>query len=344
MPVQPPPAQPRAAAQQVVQTAAAGEACTFDKYNGAGVPKLDLKTATIGFAQSEKEANPFRIAETQSIKDEAAKLGIKLITTNAESDLNKEISDIKGMIDQGAQALIISPLNSEGLDPALEYAQQKNVPIMTIDRFLTTKTACKDYIGWVGSDFVEQGKRAFDALSAATGDSCNLAVLLGAAGVNVTNDRQQGFEDQMAAKASKMKVVAKQAADYERAKGQTVTEQLIQANPEINCIYAHNDEMALGAVAALKDAGKQPGDVKILTIDGTKGAVQGIVDGWISGVIESNPRFGPLAFKALDRLLRRSRRPGEDHHLGQGVHEGQRRGRAAQRVLIPPPAGTGPRD
>ncbi|MBA2756302.1 MAG: LacI family transcriptional regulator, partial [Chloroflexi bacterium] len=95
---------------QVVQTAAAGATCTNDKYNTAGVPKLDLKNATVGFAQSEKEANPFRIAETQSIKDEATKLGIKLITTNAESDLNKEISDIKGMIDQGAQALIISPL------------------------------------------------------------------------------------------------------------------------------------------------------------------------------------------------------------------------------------------
>jgi ribose transport system substrate-binding protein len=287
--------------QQVVQTAVPGDLCTFDKYNGAGVPKLDLKNATVGFAQSEKEANPFRIAETQSIKDEAAKIGVgKLLTTNAESDLNKEISDIKGMIDQGAQVLIISPLNSEGLDPALDYAKEKKVPIMTIDRFLTTKTACADYVGWVGSDFVEQGKRAFDALSAATDDNCNLAVLLGAAGVNVTTDRQQGFEDQMAAKSSKMKVVAKQAADYERAKGQTVTAQLIQANPEINCIYAHNDEMALGAVAALKDAGKQPGDVKILTIDGTKGAVQGIVDGWISGVIESNPRFGPLAFKALN--------------------------------------------
>ena len=75
------------------------------------------------------------------------------------------------MIDQGAQVLIISPLNSEGLDPALDYAKSKNVPIMTIDRFLTTKTACTDYIGWVGSDFVDQGQRAFDALSAATGDA-----------------------------------------------------------------------------------------------------------------------------------------------------------------------------
>ena len=184
-----------------------------------GVPKLDLKTATIGFAQSEKEANPFRIAETQSIKDEAAKLGIKLLTTNAQSDLNKEISDIKGMIDQGAQALIISPLNSEGLDPALDYAKEKKVPIMTIDRFLTTKAACKDYIGWVGSDFVEQGKRASDAMIAATGDTCKLAILLGAAGVNVTNDREQGFEDEMAAKASKMKVVAKQTARLRAGEG-----------------------------------------------------------------------------------------------------------------------------
>src|SRR4051812_4858326 len=203
---------------QVVETAVPGEVCTFDKYNG-GVPQLDLSTATIGFAQSEKEANPFRTAETKSMQDEATRLGYKLLYTNAQSDLNKEISDIKGMIDQGAQVLVISPLNSEGLDPALDYAKEKQVPIMTIDRFLTTKTACTDYIGWVGSDFVQQGRRAFDALSKATNDSCNLAVLLGAAGVNVTNDREQGFEEQMTSKGSKIKVVAKQAADYERAKG-----------------------------------------------------------------------------------------------------------------------------
>jgi len=289
---------PSPGGQQVVETAIPGEVCTFDKYNG-GVPQLDLATATIGFAQSEKEANPFRTAETKSIQDEAARLGYTLLYTNAQSDLNKEISDIKGMIDQGAQVLVISPLNSEGLDPALDYAKEKQVPIMTIDRFLTTKTACSDYIGWVGSDFVEQGRRAAAAMIRESGDSCKLAVLLGAAGVNVTDDRQAGFEEGLASAGSAIEVVAQQAADYERAKGQTVTEQLITANPDINCIYAHNDEMALGAVAALKAAGYNPGDVKIITIDGTLGAVQGIIDGWVSGVIESNPRFGPLAFKAL---------------------------------------------
>jgi len=272
------------------------------------VPALDLKTATIGFAQSEKEANPFRITETESIKAEAAKRGIKLITTNAQSDLNKEIADIRSMIAQGVKALIISPLNSEGLDPALKAAQDAKVPIMTIDRLLTTKTACKDYIGWIGSDFVKQGERAADALVKATGGKGKAAILLGASGVNVTVDRTKGFKDKLAAGQAGLTVVAEQTADFTREKGQSVTEQLISAHPDISAVYAENDEMALGAVAALKAAGRKPGDVKIVTIDGTKGAVQGIVDGWVSGVIESNPRFGPLAFQAL-----------EDFYAGKGV-------------------------
>jgi ABC-type sugar transport system substrate-binding protein len=126
----------------------------------------------------------------------------------------------------------------------------------------------------------------------------------------VTVDRTKGFKDQLAAKNSQLKVVAEQTGDFTREKGQKVTEQLISANPRIGAIYAENDEMALGAVAALKGADKKPGDIKIITIDGTKGAVQGILDGWIAGVIESNPRFGPLAFQAL-----------EDFYSGKGVVE-----------------------
>jgi ribose transport system substrate-binding protein len=286
--------------QQSVQETQ-GDLCTYEQYNG-GVPKLDLSSVTVGFAQSEKEANPFRIAETQSIKDEAARLGINLITTNAQSDLNKEIADIQAMIAQGAEVLIISPLNSEGLDPALKAAQDANVPVLTIDRLLTSKTACVDYIGWIGSDFVVQGERAADAMIEATGDSGKVAILLGASGVNVTVDRTAGFKDQLERRNSNLEVVAEQTADFTREKGRTVTEQLLAANPDISAIYAENDEMALGAVAALTAAGKEPGDVTIITIDGTRGAVQGIVDGWIAGVIESNPRFGPLAFEALDNF------------------------------------------
>ena len=133
--------------EQVVQEVLEGDLCTPAAYGGTGVEVIDLASATIGFAQSEKEANPFRIAETQSIKDEAAARGINLITTNANSDLNKEISDIKSMVDQGADALIISPLNSEGLDEALEYARDAGVPIMTIDRFLTSDVVLRHVHG-----------------------------------------------------------------------------------------------------------------------------------------------------------------------------------------------------
>ena len=294
--------------QQVAGTS--GDICMHDAYGGDGVEEVDLASATIGFAQSEREANPFRIAETQSIRDEAEARGIDLVVTNAESDLNKEISDIQGMVDQGVDALIISPLNSEGLDPAIDYANEKGVPIMTIDRRLTTMTACEDFIGWVGSDFVEQGRRAADAMVRETGGEGKLAILLGAPGVNVTTDRNDGFLARLEELDTEIEIVAQQAANYERAMGQTVTEQLIANDPDITAIYAHNDEMALGAVAALQAAGKSPGDVTIITIDGTQGAVQGIIDGWIAGVIESNPRFGPLAFQAL-----------ENFYGGEGVPE-----------------------
>ncbi|NUV60158.1 ABC transporter substrate-binding protein [Streptomyces sp. CAI-85] len=288
------------AAQQVASPAPDGKTCTVDAYDGK---KLDLKNATVGFSQSEKEANPFRIAETQSIKDEAKKRGVKLLTANAQSQFSKQISDVQDLLAKGADLLVIAPLNSDGWDPVLQAAAAKKVPIVTIDRKINA-TACKDYVSFIASDFVEQGKRAADQMIEATGGKGEVAILLGSAGNNVTTERTKGFKDQIAAKAPGLKVVFEQTGDFAREKGQQVTEQLIQSKPGIKGIYAENDEMGLGAVAALKGAGKKAGDVKIVTVDGTRNAVQGIVDGWISGVIESNPRFGPLAFQTLDTFTK----------------------------------------
>ncbi|HEY1175676.1 MAG TPA: ABC transporter substrate-binding protein [Phytomonospora sp.] len=280
--------------QVVASSSPSGEGCTLEKY---GAPKLDLKDAIVGFSQSEKEANPFRIAETESIRDEAEKVGVKkLLVTNAQSQLSKQISDIQDMLAQGAQFLIVAPLNSDGLEPALQAAAAKKVPVLTIDRKINA-TACSDYLAFLGSDFVEQGKRAADAMVKATGGTGKVAILLGSSGNNVTTDRTNGFVQQLAATAPGMEIVAQQTGEFARDKGQAVMEQLISSNPEITAVYAENDEMALGAVTALKTAGKKPGqDVKIVSIDGTRNAVQAIVDGTVNAVIESNPRFGPLAF------------------------------------------------
>lgn len=289
-------------AAQAVQTPAAssGPGCKLETY---GAPMLDLKDAIVGFSQSEKEANPFRIAETQSIKDEAAKVGVKkLLTTNAQSQLPKQISDIQDMLAQGARFLIVAPLNSDGLEPAFQAAAAKKVPVLTIDRKVNA-TACKDYLAFLGSDFVEQGKRSADAMIKATGGKGKVAILLGASGNNVTTDRTKGFVDQIKAKAPGLEIVAQQTGEFARDKGQQVMEQLIQSKPDISAVYAENDEMALGAVTALKAAGKSPGkDVKIVSIDGTRNAVQALANGELNAVIESNPRFGPLAFATVQKF------------------------------------------
>jgi ribose transport system substrate-binding protein len=115
-------------------------------------------------------------------------------------------------------------------------------------------------------------------------------------------------------------VVFQQTGDFAREKGQQVTEQLIQSKPGIKGIYAENDEMGLGAVNALKGAGKKAGDVKIVTIDGTRNAVQSIVDGWIYAVIESNPRFGPLAFQTLDTFTK-GEKVGQDIVIKDSAYE-----------------------
>jgi ABC-type sugar transport system substrate-binding protein len=278
-----------------------GPTCTMKQY---GSSELDLKSAIVGFSQSEKEANPFRIAETQSIKDEAAKAGVKqLLTTNANSQLSKQISDIQDMINKGAQALIVAPLNSDGLEPALDAAKAKHIPVLTIDRKVNSEP-CKDYVAFLGSNFVEQGKRAADELAKGLDNKGKVAILLGSSGNNVTTDRTKGFTDELTKVAPDVEIVAQQTGEFARDKGQQVMEQLIQAQPDITGVYAENDEMALGALVALKSAGKTPGtDIQVVSIDGTRNAVQKIVDGEMTSVVESNPRFGPLAFETLKKFV-----------------------------------------
>ncbi|MFI6095984.1 ABC transporter substrate-binding protein [Lentzea sp. NPDC051213] len=286
-------------AASAAQQQSSGPGCPRAK---TGYPQVDVKGATVGFSQSEKEANPFRIAETQSIKDEAAKRGAELLVTNAQSDLNKQISDIKSLLDRGAKLLIVAPLNSDGLQPAFDAAKAKQVPVVTIDRKVSSQ-ACTDYLTFIGSDFVEQGRRAAKQMLTATGGSGKVAILLGSSGNNVTVDRTKGFKDGIA--GTGLTVVAEQTGEFDRSKGQSVMEQLIQSNPDITAVYAENDEMGLGAVTALKAAGKAPGkDVKIVSVDGTRNAVQLVADGSYTAVIESNPRFGPLAFDTLEKFAK----------------------------------------
>ncbi|WP_034261541.1 ABC transporter substrate-binding protein [Actinospica robiniae] len=290
-----------AGAQQVVSAAASGPGCTYQTYAG-GVPKLDLTdgSTVVGFSQSESTSNPFRATETDSITAQAKALGIKLIQRNADADVNAQNSQIEDMIAQGAKVLIVAPENSAGLGPALAEAKQKKIPVLTIDR-TANGTACSDFIAFIGSNFYGQAQIAADDLATATNGTAKVAILSGTPGNNVTTDRTNGFQAEVKAKYPNLTVVASQTANFDQTDGQTVMAQLLQADPGITAVYAENDEMALGAIQAIKAAGKTPGkDIKIVSIDGTQQCVQDVASGTVYADIETNPRFGPLAFSSLE--------------------------------------------
>lgn len=291
-----------AAAQQVASpsASAAGPGCTFQSYGG-GAPKLDITDGktVVGFSQSESTSNPFRATETKSLENEAKRLGVKLIQRNANADVNAQNSQIEDMIAQGAKALIVAPENSDGLGPALAQAKAKKIPVLTIDRTVGGK-ACSDFIAFIGSDFYGQAQIAADDLATATSSKAQVAILTGTPGNNVSTDRTKGFQDRIKEKYPNVKVVASQTANFAQTDGQKVMEQLLQAHPDINAVYTENDEMALGALQAIKSAGKTPGkDIKLVSIDGIQQVVQNVASGMVVADIETNPRFGPLAFKAL---------------------------------------------
>ncbi|MEO6712547.1 MAG: substrate-binding domain-containing protein [Mycobacteriales bacterium] len=279
----------------------AGDAgkCTYKTYGGAGVPKLDLKSAKLGFAQSDVHGTAFRAAQTESMKNEAKRLGYTLVVSNAAGALEQQISDIKEMVADDVKAIIVSPVSSDGLQPALDDAKAHTVPVFTVDRMLADSfDPCDSYIGYAGSDPLDQGKRAAAALIRATRGSAKAVTLLGPAAAG-QDDLNAGFRAVIASEPG-IEVLAEQAGNFTRGDGQKAIEQLLRLHPDITAIYAQNDELALGAKAALQGAERPPGDTQIVTIGGTRDAMRQIIDGWIFSMIESNPRLGPITFASLD--------------------------------------------
>ena len=258
-----------------------------------------LSEMTVGFAQAQNLANPFRAGETASIRSAAKAAGIKkLVYANADSDQAKQVSDIQAMINQGVDALIVAPLNSTGLQPAFKAARAHHIPVITIDRHTAGKP-CRDFIAFMGSDFHKQAVRAAQQLVKATGGQARIVELQGAYGNSVETARTKGFA-QVIDQHKGMQIVAKQPGDWSTTKAQKVMSQILLSHPDVNAVFAQSDNMALGAIKALQQFGMKPGrDVKIVTIDGVKAVVKKVADGEVAADVETNPRFGPRAFSML---------------------------------------------
>ncbi|HVF50607.1 MAG TPA: ABC transporter substrate-binding protein [Pyrinomonadaceae bacterium] len=279
-----------------------GGAAGSQQQAGAGVKE---GKRTVGFSQMSSD-NPWRIAESRSMEDEAKKRNdrFELVLTNAQGQTSKQVSDVEDLVARGVDAIFLAPQEFQGLEPALQAAKEAKIPVFLIDRE-AAGTAGEDYVAFLGSNFVEQGKRAGEWLAKASNGKAGIVELTGTAGASVARDRQKGFMDAIAAHPE-MKVIASQTGNFTRAEGQRVMENIIQAKGnEITAVYAHNDEMAIGAIQALKAAGRKPGtDVLIISIDGEKDALKAIMAGELNASVESNPRFGPLAFDTLEKFMR----------------------------------------
>ncbi|TPP09988.1 ABC transporter substrate-binding protein [Rhizobium glycinendophyticum] len=282
---------------------AAVTAMTSFGLNAQELPKLEKKeTYKVGFAQTESN-NPWRIAQTNSMKAEAEKLGHQLVYTDAAGSAAKQVSDVNSMIAQGVDLIFLAPREEKPLIPAVMAAKKAGIPVILLDRSVdpSLAKAGEDYLTFIGSDFVEEGRRIAEWLIKNANGKTKIIQLEGTTGSSPANDRKKGFDEAIQA-AGGFEIVASQSGDFARDKGRQVAEALLQAHPDANVIYAHNDEMAIGAISAVEAAGKVPGkDILILSIDGGKEAVQAVVDGKIAAVVECNPRFGPKAFETMMR-------------------------------------------
>lgn len=273
---------------------------------GAQVPALKQKDRyKVGFAQTESN-NPWRIAQTESMKAEAAKLGYQLVYTDAAGSAAKQVADVNSMIAQGVDVIFLAPREEKPLIPAVMAAKKAGIPVILLDRSVDPKLAKagQDYLTFIGSDFIKEGQRVAEWLVKNAGGKTKIIELEGTTGSSPANDRKKGFDEAIKA-AGGFEIVASQSGDFARDKGRQVAEALLQAHPDANVIYAHNDEMAIGAISAIEAAGKVPGkDILVLSIDGGKEAVGLVAEGKIAAVVECNPRFGPKAFETMARYAK----------------------------------------
>jgi ribose transport system substrate-binding protein len=254
----------------------------------------------VGFSQVETN-NPWRIAQTESLKAEAARLGHELVYTDAGGSEAKQIADVESMIAQKVDLIFLAPRSEKPLAEAVLKAKEACIPVIMLDRDVDHSIAApgKDYVTMIGSDFVAEGKNVAQWLAKTTGEKATIIELEGTVGSSPAIDRKKGFDDEIK-NYPNMQIVASQTGDFARDKGRQVAETLLQAHPDVTAIYAHNDEMAMGAIAALEAAGKVPGqDVIVVSIDGTKDAAQAILDGKMGATSECSPKFGPKAFETM---------------------------------------------
>jgi galactofuranose transport system substrate-binding protein len=263
------------------------------------------KKITLGFSQIGAESE-WRTANTKSIKEAADTAGINLKFSDAQQKQENQIKAIRAFIAQKVDVIAFSPVVETGWEPVLREAKAAKIPVILTDRAVNVKDDSL-WVAFMGSDFIEEGRRAANWLVEKTKNNpgtVNIVELQGTVGSAPAIDRKKGFEEIIKDKP-KYKILRSQTGDFTRAKGKEVMEAFLKAEGKnINVLYAHNDDMAIGAIQAIEEAGLKPGkDILIVSIDGVKGAFQAMMDGKLNVSVECSPLLGPQLMSAVKDLM-----------------------------------------
>ena len=273
---------------------------------GLGVAGLtavaDPKPLKMGFAQTGAES-AWRTANTESMKSEAAKRGIDLKFSDGQGKQENQIRAIRSFVTQRVDAIVLAPIVETGWDPVLREAKRAGIPVIITDRTIATADESL-YACFIGSDFATEGRMVAEWLAKNTNGQGRIVELQGTPGSAPANDRRRAFAEGIA-KYPGLQIIDSQSGDFRRAGGKEVMEAFLKKHgKDIDIVYAHNDDMALGAVQAIEEAGFKPGkEIKIVSIDAIREGVQAVADGKINCVVECNPLFGPKVYDTVARVL-----------------------------------------
>ncbi len=264
------------------------------------VPAIAMADMTIGFSQIGSESG-WRAAETTVTRQEAESRGIDLKFADAQQKQENQIKAIRSFIAQGVDAILIAPVVATGWDSVLEEAQDAEIPVVLLDR---TVDAPEDlYLTAVTSDLVHEGSVAGQWLvDEMAGSDCDIVELQGTTGSSPAIDRKAGFEQALEGHDN-LEIVRSQTGDFTRSQGKVVMESFLKAvgGENICALYAHNDDMAVGAIQAIKEAGLTPGeDIRIVAIDAVPDAHLAIANGEMNATIELTPNMAGPALDALE--------------------------------------------
>ncbi len=260
---------------------------------GAVAMPISASALTLGFAQVGAESE-WRTANTQSIKDAAKTAGITLKFSDAQQKQENQIKAIRSFIAQKVDVIAFAPVVTTGWDTVLMEAKKAKIPVVLTDRSIETKDPSL-YVTMIGSDFTEEGRKAAKWLLEnykGQGD-VNIVELQGTVGSAPAIERKKGFEEVIKSEP-RFKITRSQTGDFTRAKGKEVMEAFLKTDKNIQVLFAHNDDMAIGAIQAIEAAGIKPGkDIIIVSIDAVKGAFEAMMAGKLNVSVECNPLLGP---------------------------------------------------